>query len=362
MTWYNNSWSYRKPVTISNSGSALTNYQVLVTVDTASLVTAGKLLSNYNDIRFTSSDGSTIINYWIESGCNTSSTKIWVKVPSIAASPTTTTIYMYYKNAGASAASSGTGTFDFYDDFSSNSNGWSSTGGIGVSGGRLGGTYGLNGYHSGISRSIGDNWVFYFDFIYVSSSNQSNGGRVGFASSINDTSSISDCIDTDLYCNSGTSPVNLNLHVAKGGNIYYAYGTTINLSLNTQYYMKWIFNSSSGTTLYVYSDAARTSLFGSVTISAANLPTVSALTNFISAVWGGGINGSGVSWSDNWRIAKYASTPPTVSSPGTEEAMPCNTPSANLVVLEIVSSQLLRQYPSYIDIYAISRLIEMRNL
>ena len=52
MTWLTN-WNYRKSVIVSNSGYLLTNYQVLVTVDTASLVTAGKLLSTCGDIRFT---------------------------------------------------------------------------------------------------------------------------------------------------------------------------------------------------------------------------------------------------------------------------------------------------------------------
>ncbi len=115
MAWHNSSWNYRKAITVSNSGSALTDYQVLVTIDTSSLVTAGKLLSSCNDIRFTSSDGSTILNYWIESGCNTSSTKIWVKIPSIANG--TNTIYLYYNNTGASAASNGTNTFEMYDQF-----------------------------------------------------------------------------------------------------------------------------------------------------------------------------------------------------------------------------------------------------
>jgi len=77
---------YRKPVAITNSGSALTNYQTLVTADTASLILAGKMKNDCGDIRFTDTDGSTQLNYWIESGCNTANTKIWVKVPSIPAS------------------------------------------------------------------------------------------------------------------------------------------------------------------------------------------------------------------------------------------------------------------------------------
>ena len=34
--WWNSSWLYKKPITISYSGSALTDYQVKITADTAS--------------------------------------------------------------------------------------------------------------------------------------------------------------------------------------------------------------------------------------------------------------------------------------------------------------------------------------
>ena len=120
MTWLTG-WNYRKPITISNSGSALTDYQVSITVDTATLVTAGKLQSTCNDIRFTSSDSLTSLNYWIESGPNTVSTKIWVKITSILASPSTTTIYMYHGNTGATSASNGTNTFMYFNPINSNS-------------------------------------------------------------------------------------------------------------------------------------------------------------------------------------------------------------------------------------------------
>ena len=108
MSWLTN-WNYRKSIAVSNTGSTLTDYQVQITIDTATLVTATKMLSTCDDIRFTLSDGSTLLNYWIESGQNTSSTKIWVKIPSIANG--NNTIYLYYGNAGASSGSSTTGTF-----------------------------------------------------------------------------------------------------------------------------------------------------------------------------------------------------------------------------------------------------------
>jgi hypothetical protein len=105
-----NGFPYRMPITITNSGSALSNYQSSVTVNTSALISAGKMQPGCQDIRFTGSDGISNLYYWIESGTNTASTKIWVKVPSIPASPATT-IYMYYGNPSATSASNGTNIF-----------------------------------------------------------------------------------------------------------------------------------------------------------------------------------------------------------------------------------------------------------
>ncbi len=110
-------WGYRADVDITGSTAALTGYQVLVTVDTASLISDGKLRADCGDLRFTDTDGASLLDYWVESGCNTASTQVWVKVPSIPTGGTT--IYMYYGNPSASSASNGTNTFEFFDDFES---------------------------------------------------------------------------------------------------------------------------------------------------------------------------------------------------------------------------------------------------
>jgi len=99
-------WDYKATVEIDNSsGSALTDYQVLVTIDTQSLVSDEKMNSDGSDIRFLDSDDSTQLPYWIESGMNSTSTRIWVKIPSIDAA-STKDIYLYYGNPSAEAASS----------------------------------------------------------------------------------------------------------------------------------------------------------------------------------------------------------------------------------------------------------------
>jgi len=105
-------WQYRRPVTINNTNNSndLTDYQVLVVVDTASLIQQGKMQADGDDIRFTDSDGTTLLPYWIEGPINDANTKIWVKVPSIPAQGTKV-IYFYYGNPTASSESSVTNTF-----------------------------------------------------------------------------------------------------------------------------------------------------------------------------------------------------------------------------------------------------------
>ena len=102
-------YKYIRAITIRNSGSDITDYQVLVTLDTASLISQGKMRSDCGDIRFTDSDEVTQLSYWIESGCNSNNTRIWVKVPRIPAR-STKNIYLYYGNPNATLQSNGSAT------------------------------------------------------------------------------------------------------------------------------------------------------------------------------------------------------------------------------------------------------------
>jgi hypothetical protein len=86
---------YYQEATITNGGSLLTNHAVLVEIDTATLVSALKLSSDCSDLRVGSDqDGQTTLDFWIEQGCNTSTTQVWVEVPSVPAGDTT--IYFIY--------------------------------------------------------------------------------------------------------------------------------------------------------------------------------------------------------------------------------------------------------------------------
>jgi hypothetical protein len=117
--WYNTGWLYRVPITIINSGGTLTNFQVQVSL--GSSFAWNHTRPNGADVRVTTSDMVTPVDFWIESWNSGTSASIWVEVPSVAASPSNTTLYLYYGNSLASSASNGDQTFEFFDDFASGS-------------------------------------------------------------------------------------------------------------------------------------------------------------------------------------------------------------------------------------------------
>jgi len=106
--WWDSNWRYRIPITIQErSGNNLIDYPINITIDTASLISQGKMRADCGDIRFTYvyPNGTEVrIPYWLDYGCNTQNTRIWVKVPSIPANGQVT-IYMYYGNPYATSES-----------------------------------------------------------------------------------------------------------------------------------------------------------------------------------------------------------------------------------------------------------------
>jgi hypothetical protein len=112
-------------VTITNRNSyALTDYQILLTVNTRAFVSAGTMRADGNDIRFYDPEGNPL-PYWIEEDplaangttMNTTQTRIWIKVRNIPVGDSK--IYFDYGNkANTKPESNGTKTFEFFDDFS----------------------------------------------------------------------------------------------------------------------------------------------------------------------------------------------------------------------------------------------------
>lgn len=133
-------WKYRKSVTLSRASGAVNNHRMKLQVGESSGATGedvdcgGKCLTTFNDLRFTTSDGTTLLKYSIKSISGTTPNQlatIWIKFDTIGTSDTT--FYMYYGKADAPAVSSAADTFIFGDDFERGSNGdavggsWSSS-------------------------------------------------------------------------------------------------------------------------------------------------------------------------------------------------------------------------------------------
>ena len=129
--WWNINWGYRKSITVTNNTTtALTNFQVQIPV-----TYNANMKTDFSDIRFTNAS-QTPLNYWIETYATSSSATAWVQVDAVPGSASST-IYMYYGNAGATSSSSIGSTFVFGDDFNgtttidtgkwaiTNSTGWS---------------------------------------------------------------------------------------------------------------------------------------------------------------------------------------------------------------------------------------------
>ncbi len=114
-------WQYRKSHTINGATGAGTNYQVRITVHRETGTDSGedvhiegKCRPDFGDIRFTDDDGSTLLDYWLESYDSNNAT-FWVEVKDNL--DTNQTIYIYYGHDTASSISDGGATFPLFDDF-----------------------------------------------------------------------------------------------------------------------------------------------------------------------------------------------------------------------------------------------------
>lgn len=107
--------AYHREVTVDNSANAtnLSEYQAVINnLNTASLISAGKMQSDCGDLRFTDSDDNEI-PYWVGPGtCNSTNTIVFVKTPTIPGSGTTS-VNMYYGNSSVGNGQDEFATFTY---------------------------------------------------------------------------------------------------------------------------------------------------------------------------------------------------------------------------------------------------------
>jgi len=117
MAWLTN-WTYRKEITVTNENA---DYQTKVLVGESSGASGeevdcgGHVAADFDDLRFTAADGSTLLDYWIESITGTTPNglaTVWVQNN---ATPDAT-LYMYYSGT-ETAVTDGAATFIVFDNF-----------------------------------------------------------------------------------------------------------------------------------------------------------------------------------------------------------------------------------------------------
>lgn len=161
-------------VDIDNSaGAALTNYPVLVKLDTKRYIDNGWMQSDCRDLRFGNQSRTEAYPYWIEEGtCGLDETRVWVRVPSIAAA-SITTIYAHF-NVATTAGSNGYRVFPFFDDFEDgvlDTEKWTAEGSAVESGGKIRFSSVYSGLTS-VQSVLPDNWAMEAE-IYVNAAGAS---------------------------------------------------------------------------------------------------------------------------------------------------------------------------------------------
>jgi len=128
-------WGYRKTHVILGGTDVSENFQISLIVhygvgeDTSNEVYCGSHCRNdFGDLRFTSADGVTEYDYWIQNCTSGVQALFWVEITENL--NITRTIYIYYGQPHATTTSNGTATFRFFEDFSRSDseivgNGWS---------------------------------------------------------------------------------------------------------------------------------------------------------------------------------------------------------------------------------------------
>ncbi|HOX26988.1 MAG TPA: DUF2341 domain-containing protein [Candidatus Krumholzibacteria bacterium] len=109
-------WAYQRPVSVTNDGSTLTDYQVKIVLDGDNFDFA-QAAADGADLLFTDIDGYVFYPYWIETWNPAAEhAVVWVRVPELPGGATTI-FALLCGNPAATARSDGAGTFLFFSSF-----------------------------------------------------------------------------------------------------------------------------------------------------------------------------------------------------------------------------------------------------
>jgi len=116
-------WLFRKSHILNGVSGAGCDYQIPITAHYGSGTDSGQDVylnshakTDFSDVRFISSDGTSFLDYWCESVIVGTKAEFWVEISENL--DYNQTIYIDYGNSAAESTSDGDATFIFFDDFS----------------------------------------------------------------------------------------------------------------------------------------------------------------------------------------------------------------------------------------------------
>lgn len=312
MAWLAGGYSKRKALKLTGGASgALTDHQLKITVSYAAA-----MQGDFDDLRFTQADGTTLVDAWAEVIVADTSAVVWVEFPTTPANTVEQTYYMYYGNAGgANYWDIGT-TFVLGDDFDISSPWTEVDPNSHIIQDR---TTDKRLEVAGLSRNedaylyasrTTDSTVVYAKAKVTSANSGQVLGIVGISDTLNDMANWQNGANAYFYY----SPHRIDLAGYSGGSRTVA---SINISVNTDYWIKMTLIGTTAT-LYVYSDSAMQNLVGSVNRT---IGDVSYSYVYSAMSYNSGTATGGDFLADDIRVRKYAANPPTYEF-GAEESEP----------------------------------------
>lgn len=107
-------WKYKQPIKITNNANQNLVHVDLI-INTAELISAGKMKPDGGDIRF-QDENKNNLPYFIEGGINTTNTLIKIKIPPLPPN-NSKFVYLFYGNPNANSESNPDNVYYFYDHF-----------------------------------------------------------------------------------------------------------------------------------------------------------------------------------------------------------------------------------------------------
>ncbi len=102
-------WTARRPIVVEGVTAAVSNFPLLLKLDSTKINYANTL-SLGADLRFADSSGN-LMDYEVESWDSSGTSYVWVKIPTLAAEPARSVLWMYYGNSSATSAANASGVW-----------------------------------------------------------------------------------------------------------------------------------------------------------------------------------------------------------------------------------------------------------